>query len=220
MSNLSSRPFERQQGSILRERLSEERRFLQVVAGARQVGKSTLVEQVLAGREGPTVFVSADQPTLANAAWLAAQWDRARLALAHSGAPDTVLAVDEVQKIPGWSETVKRLWDEDSRAHRPLHVVLLGSAPLLMQQFASAHAAVIGVALAVTLQWKISLHCAGAAGMATLLTGVLGMQGMLAFTSVAMVAWSRIRLGRHTIPQTLAGSALGVLIFLLAMAIR
>jgi hypothetical protein len=54
--------------------------------------------------------------------------------------------------------------------------------------------------------------------MATLLTGVLGMQGMLAFTSVAMVAWSRIRRGRHTFPQALAGSALGVLIFLLALA--
>lgn len=91
-------------------------------------------------------------------------------------------------------------------------------APLLIRQFALAHAAVIGVALVVTLQWKISLHCAGAAGMATLLTGVLGMQGMLAFTSVAMVAWSRIRLGRHTIPQALAGSVLGALIFLLALA--
>lgn len=93
-------------------------------------------------------------------------------------------------------------------------------APLLIRQFASAHAAVIGVALVVTLQWKISLHCAGAAGMATLLTGVLGMRGVLAFTSVAMVAWSRIRLGRHTIPQALAGSALGALIFILALAMR
>jgi hypothetical protein len=45
-----------------------------------------------------------------------------------------VLALDEVQKISGWSETVKRLWDEDSRTGRPLKVVLLGSAPLLMQQ--------------------------------------------------------------------------------------
>jgi len=44
-----------------------------------------------------------------------------------------LLALDEVQKIPRWSETVKRLWDEDSRARRPLKVVLLGSAPLLVQ---------------------------------------------------------------------------------------
>ena len=45
-----------------------------------------------------------------------------------------VLVLDEVQKITGWSETVKRLWDEDTRARRPLKVVLLGSAPLLVQQ--------------------------------------------------------------------------------------
>ena len=43
-----------------------------------------------------------------------------------------VLVFDEIQKISGWSETVKRLWDEDTRAKRPLKVVLLGSAPLLI----------------------------------------------------------------------------------------
>ena len=45
-----------------------------------------------------------------------------------------MLALDEIQKIPGWSETVKRLWDEDTRQRRPLKVVLLGSAPLLIAQ--------------------------------------------------------------------------------------
>lgn len=93
-------------------------------------------------------------------------------------------------------------------------------APLLIRQFSSAHAAVIGVAFVVTLQWKISLHCAGVAGIATLLTEMLGMEGVLAFMSVAMVAWSRIRLGRHTIPQALAGSAMGVLIFILALVVE
>jgi len=43
-----------------------------------------------------------------------------------------VLVLDEIQKIPGWSETVKRLWDEDSRRRVPLKVLLLGSAPLLV----------------------------------------------------------------------------------------
>lgn len=45
-----------------------------------------------------------------------------------------VLVLDEIQKIPGWSETVKRLWDEDTRAKRALKVVVLGSAPLLIAQ--------------------------------------------------------------------------------------
>jgi predicted AAA+ superfamily ATPase len=126
--------FERGQAEILSARLAEPRRFLQVVAGARQVGKTTLVQQVLDRLEVPSVFVSADEPTVGDTAWLSAQWDRARIAASEAGKAGAVLALDEVQKISGWSETVKRLWDEDSRARRPLKVVLLGSAPLLMQQ--------------------------------------------------------------------------------------
>lgn len=133
MSKREDREFRRAQARVLADRLAEPRRHVQVVAGARQVGKTTLVEQVLAGAGMPAVYASADEPTLRDAAWLAAQWDRARLAVADH--PEgAVLALDEVQKIPAWSETVKRLWDEDTRARRKLRVVLLGSAPLLMQQ--------------------------------------------------------------------------------------
>jgi hypothetical protein len=116
---------------VLAGRLAEPRRFVQVVAGPRQVGKTTLVDQVLSTLEIPSVYASADEPALRDAAWLAAQWERGRLALAQSSR--AVLALDEVQKVHGWSETVKRLWDEDTRAKRRLHVVLLGSSPLLMQ---------------------------------------------------------------------------------------
>lgn len=133
MSTQGKRPFERTQADTLAARLGEPRRFLQVVAGARQVGKTTLVEQVLARLKVPSVFVSADGPTVGDTAWLAAQWDRARIVAADAGKAGAVLALDEAQKVPRWSETVKRLWDEDSRARRPLKVVLLGSAPLLMQ---------------------------------------------------------------------------------------
>lgn len=125
--------FERRQAAVLADRLREPRRFVQVVAGARQVGKSTLVTQVLSRLEVPNIFVSADEPTLSDTAWLAAQWERARLAATAAGPTGAVLALDEVQKIPRWSETVKRLWDEDTRARRPLKVVVLGSAPLLLQ---------------------------------------------------------------------------------------
>lgn len=128
------RVFERSHAGTLAARLTEPRRFLQVVAGARQVGKTTLVGQVLSRLDIPNVFVSADEPTVGDIAWLAAQWERGRLAAAEGGKTGSVLVLDEVQKIPRWSETVKRLWDEDSRARRPVKVVLLGSAPLLMQQ--------------------------------------------------------------------------------------
>lgn len=134
MSTLGNPPFERTQADTLTARLGEPRRFLQVVAGARQVGKTTLVEQVLGRLNVPSVFVSADEPTVGDTAWLTAQWDRARIVAADAGKVGAVLALDEAQKIPRWSETVKRLWDEDTRARRPLKVVLLGSAPLLMQQ--------------------------------------------------------------------------------------
>ena len=134
MSDQDQPTFARHQAGILADRLREPRRFVQVVAGARQVGKSTLVTQVLARLDVPNVFVSADEPTLSDSAWLVAQWERARLAAAAAGPAGAVLALDEVQKIPRWSETVKRLWDEDTRARRPLRVVVLGSAPLLLQR--------------------------------------------------------------------------------------
>jgi predicted AAA+ superfamily ATPase len=132
--SIKGRPFERSQSGTLAARLSEPRRFLHVVAGARQVGKTTLVGQVLDRLDVPRVFVSADEPTVGDTAWLAAQWERGRLAAADAGKAGAVLVLDEAQKIPRWSETVKRLWDEDSRARRPLKVVLLGSAPLLIQR--------------------------------------------------------------------------------------
>lgn len=122
-------PFQRPHAAVLVRRLAEPRRFLQVVAGPRQVGKSTLVQQVTDALAMPVRYASADEPTLRGAGWIGQQWEAARLEAGRSGA---VLVLDEIQKIPGWSETVKRLWDEDTRARRPLKAVLLGSAPLLI----------------------------------------------------------------------------------------
>ncbi len=126
--------FHRDSAAVLATRLGEPRRFLEVVAGPRQVGKTTLVQQVLSQLDRPSVFVSADEPALRDAAWLAAQWERARLVAKGAGKRGAILALDEVQKVPDWSEAVKRLWDEDSRTRLPLRVVLLGSAPLLVQR--------------------------------------------------------------------------------------
>lgn len=134
MSKRRSTPFEREFAATLRSRLREPRRFLHLVAGPRQVGKTTLVQQVLARPKAPSLFVSADEPALRSAEWLATQWERARDAAAAGGVRGAVLAVDEIQKVAGWSETVKRLWDEDTRKKRNLKVILLGSAPLLLQQ--------------------------------------------------------------------------------------
>jgi predicted AAA+ superfamily ATPase len=117
-------------------RLREPRRFLQVLAGPRQVGKSTLVRQALtalASQPGPVLVqhsVSADNPGLVGSSWLRTQWETARALSAQAGA--CILVLDEVQKLPNWTEEVKRLWDEDSRTGRDVRVVVLGSAPLLI----------------------------------------------------------------------------------------
>ena len=131
MKRKIKQPYERPQGAVLASRLEEPRRLIQVVAGPRQAGKSTLVQQVAERLDIPVRYADADEPMLRGVGWIAQQWEAARLSLDPAGA---VLVLDEIQKIPGWSETVKRLWDEDTRARRPLRVVLLGSAPLLITQ--------------------------------------------------------------------------------------
>jgi len=124
----------RPQGRELARRLAGPRRFLQVVAGPRQVGKTTLVRQVLGELRLPAAQASADEPALRGRGWIEQQWEAARLLAGESGRRGAVLALDEVQKVPGWSDTVKRLWDEDGARGLPLKVVLLGSAPLLIQR--------------------------------------------------------------------------------------
>lgn len=113
-------------------RLGEPRRFLQVLAGPRQVGKTTLARQLVDAGGLPAHVATADEPTLRDRAWLLQQWEVGRDLT--RGRASAVLVLDEIQKVSGWSETVKRLWDEDTAAGRSLRVVLLGSAPLLMQR--------------------------------------------------------------------------------------
>ena len=122
--------YKRQLNRLLLERLTEPRRFMQVLAGPRQVGKTTSILQVLDDLHVPSHYASADAPTLQGATWIEQQWEIGRL---KAGKKRGVLVIDEVQKIPGWSNVVKMLWDDDSRHKRLLHVILLGSSPLLLQ---------------------------------------------------------------------------------------
>ena len=132
MLSKAKEPFRRPQAETLARRLAEPRRFIQFVTGPRQVGKSTLVQQVTEQLSLPVRHASADEPTLRANDWISQQWDAARLEAAAADKDGALLVLDEIQKIPGWSDAVKRLWDEDTRAKRPLKVVLLGSAPLLI----------------------------------------------------------------------------------------
>ncbi len=128
-----SRTYRRGSFEVLASRLIEGAERIQVLNGPRQVGKTTVVKQVLAEIDAPAHYTSADDPALRDAAWLEAQWEESRR-LTHARKGAAVLVVDEIQKVAGWAETTKRLWDEDRLAALPLRVVLLGSAALLVQQ--------------------------------------------------------------------------------------
>jgi uncharacterized protein len=125
--------FQRPILATLLARVREPRRFMQVLLGPRQVGKTTLARQMLADVACPAHYASADEPTLRDALWISQQWELARLK-GRETSGRAVLVLDEVQKLAGWSETVKRLWDEDTAAGLDMRVVVLGSAPLLVQQ--------------------------------------------------------------------------------------
>ena len=128
-------PYRRPVFETLRGRVLQERRFIQVLVGPRQVGKTTLARQLVDALHMPCHYVSADEPTLQDRTWIAQQWDLARIRAGTSNdRREVLLVIDEVQKVQGWSETVKRLWDEDSAAGLPIKVLLLGSSSLLVQR--------------------------------------------------------------------------------------
>lgn len=127
-------PYRRPILQTLLGRLREPSRFIQVISGPRQSGKTTLARQALESSGRATHYATADEPGLRDGAWIEAQWETARQLLRNSTAQGVVLALDEIQKIPGWSETVKRLWDADRALRHRLHVLVLGSAQLLVQR--------------------------------------------------------------------------------------
>ena len=125
-------PFERAIVGEIRKRIAEQRRFIQIVIGPRQTGKTTAVTQALAEYALPHLFVEATKSE-SDADWLRAQWYRARNQLSTT-APIALLVIDEVQYVRNWSSVVKTLWDEDTRNELDLRVVLTGSSATLIQE--------------------------------------------------------------------------------------
>lgn len=115
---------------LLHSRLLEERRFIQVVLGPRQVGKTTLVKHVLEQITIPYSFYTAD--TEQEGTWINEIWQRERLEMQFSGQKERLLVIDEVQKIHNWSEFVKKQWDEDTWNKTNIKVLLLGSSRLMI----------------------------------------------------------------------------------------
>jgi predicted AAA+ superfamily ATPase len=126
--------FERPHLQQIIKRMEEPRKFIQVIFGPRQVGKTTLVNQMVKKYSFGSSVVSADAIDAYNTYWLEQQWEIARIKLTQSGGKEFLLVVDEIQKIDNWSEKVKSLWDQDTRNNLPLKVIVLGSSRLLIQR--------------------------------------------------------------------------------------
>ena len=126
--------FERVYIEKLKARLEEPRKFIQVVNGPRQVGKTTMITQLLQKFTLPYVFESADSVMNTDNLWVLQTWESAQLRMKASGVKEYLLVIDEIQKIENWSEQVKQQWDKDTREGVNIKVVLLGSSRLLIQK--------------------------------------------------------------------------------------
>ena len=114
--------------------MSELRRRMQIIMGPRQVGKSTLVGQFIDSTDVPFDFFAADAVNRYDTTWIPARWQEARMRMDLHEDREHILIIDEIQKIIGWSEQVKKEWDADTRNKRNLKVILLGSSRVLLEK--------------------------------------------------------------------------------------
>lgn len=126
--------FIRKKFGLLKSRIEEPRRFIQVIVGPRQIGKTTLVKQVLETVKIPFHHVSADNVPATQTSWVSEMWDTARSKMKMGGYAEFLLIIDEIQKIRGWSEVVKKEWDNDYFNNVNLKVVLLGSSRVMLEK--------------------------------------------------------------------------------------
>ena len=126
--------YKRKQYYTLVERIGEPRLRIQVLMGPRQVGKSTLIDQVLADIDIPYFLYNADGVNVDDSDWISRSWQVARNSMALNQSKEAILVIDEIQKINNWSEIVKREWDIDTRNKLNLKVVLLGSSRLMLRK--------------------------------------------------------------------------------------
>lgn len=126
--------FKRVYYQRIKERLEEPRKLIQIVMGPRQVGKTTVVKQVVKDVNIPILMFSADNVPDSSSNWITECWEGARRKIRMENLSECVLIIDEIQKIKGWSEAVKSLWDEDTWNDVPLKVLLLGSSRVLLEK--------------------------------------------------------------------------------------
>jgi len=114
--------------------MNEPKRFIQVLVGPRQIGKTTLITQLVQKIAIPHIFESADAVFASDRTWIEQVWFNTRELIKNNNEQGCLLVIDEIQKIDNWSEIIKRLWDEDMRNGVNIKLILLGSSCLLIQQ--------------------------------------------------------------------------------------
>jgi len=124
--------FDRAIVGILKQAILKTPQVIHAVVGPRQVGKTTAVRQVCAVLGWKTHWAAADTPFPPGAEWIESHWAVA-IAAATSKKMPVLIVFDEIQKVRGWSEVLKRLWDEACAHELPIRVVILGSSALLVQ---------------------------------------------------------------------------------------
>ena len=119
---------------LITERIKEPRKFLQIVEGPRQVGKSTVIKQVLKTTDMPWLHFAADNVPATSNYWINECWMAARNKMVVENLAELLLVIDEVQKISNWAEAVKKEWDADTFNDINIKVILLGSSRVRLEK--------------------------------------------------------------------------------------
>ncbi len=125
--------FERSLVRTLTSALKKRLPVFQVLIGPRQVGKTTISRQVIKKLPYPSVYASADSPLPPSPEWIETQWRLADFEAQKTSKP-VVLVLDEIQKVRGWSESLKLLWDRTQHEGKDIRPLVLGSSALLLQE--------------------------------------------------------------------------------------
>lgn len=105
--------------------------LINIIIGPRQAGKTTAARDISSKWNGPVHYANADLSIGSGIEWIHSHWEEIRK---KEGGKKTkkLLILDEIQKIKGWSDTVKGLWEEDKSINNSIRVLLLGSSSLLL----------------------------------------------------------------------------------------
>jgi hypothetical protein len=119
---------------IVTERIKEPRKFIQIIEGPRQVGKSTLIKQILKTTDVPWMHFAADNVPTSQNYWISDCWSAARNKMAVENLSELLLVIDELQKLTNWAEAVKKEWDADTFNDVNIKVILLGSSRVRLEK--------------------------------------------------------------------------------------